>query len=190
MGKRMKRFKVGSELIGVALLLMLSGIALLAQAEMSLTMDQWRPPTPSINMTLFNPPALRGEVLIFISSSMPKASLVQWFEEAKQLGAAIILTGFINNSLLETEAYFAPIFKEVEESGIEINPTLFDAYHITAVPAVVVTTGSLACNSIEPPSFDRVMGNTSLSAALKIIAEKGELGSIAKQKLAQLKGKS
>jgi type-F conjugative transfer system pilin assembly protein TrbC len=184
MGKRMKRFKVGSELIGVALLLMLSSIALLAQAEMPLTM-----PTPSINMTLFNPPALRGEVLIFISSSMPKASLVQWLKEAKQLGAAIILMGFINNSLPETEAYFAPVFKEVEESGIEINPTLFNTYHITAVPAVVVTTGSLACNSIESPSFDLVMGNTSLSAALKIIAEKGELGSIAKQKLAQLKGK-
>jgi conjugal transfer pilus assembly protein TrbC len=131
-----------------------------------------------------------ARILIFISSSMPKASLMQWFSQAQVTGAPLILRGLVNNSLPETRRWMTSFIEASHDSGgIEINPLAFEAYHITEVPAVVVTQGILQCLTnqacIAPP-FDVVVGNISLFSALKNIAEKGEVGSdIARQALSK-----
>ncbi len=126
----------------------------------------------------------QGHILVFISSSMPPASLAQWFIEAEQFGAPLILRGLVNNSMSETKRWIKPFIEQAHnKGGIEINPIAFEAYGITQVPAVVVTTGTLECasNQTLAPPFDVITGNTSLSFALKIMAEKGEASLIAAQ---------
>jgi conjugal transfer pilus assembly protein TrbC len=130
-----------------------------------------------------------AHILIFISSSMPKASLVQWFNQAQVIDAPLILRGLVNNSLPETRRWMASFIEpSYDNGGVEINPLAFEAYHITEVPAVVVTQGTLQCVSNQActaPPFDVVSGNMSLFSALKNIAEKAEVGSdIARQALA------
>jgi type-F conjugative transfer system pilin assembly protein TrbC len=133
----------------------------------------------------------QGQILVFVSSSMPRASLTQWFMQAERFKASVVLRGFVNNSLPATKAWLTPIVEASGQGGIEINPVAFEAYGITQVPAVVVTLGTLRCVSdqecIAPP-FDSVIGNTSLAEALKVIEKRGEVGHlVAKQKLAKLK---
>jgi conjugal transfer pilus assembly protein TrbC len=146
--------------------------------------------SPATNMTLLNPISKEeGQILVFVSSSMPLASLRQWFIQIQRLGAVVIMRGLVNNSLVATKAWLTSLMEQLHpEGGVEINPVAFEAFGITQVPAVVVTTGKLQCLSndycITPP-FDVVSGNTSLYEALKVIAERGCVGSLlAKQTLA------
>jgi conjugal transfer pilus assembly protein TrbC len=134
----------------------------------------------------------QGQILIFVSSSMPSSSLTQWFHQAQQIHAPVILRGFVSNSLQGTQTWLKSFSQQDElAKGIEINPVAFEAYGIMQVPAVVVTTGSLQCNKekCQAQPFDVVYGNTALAHALKSIAEKGDAGSqLAKQTLIQLGG--
>lgn len=145
----------------------------------------------SANMSLLNTtPIEPGQVLVFVSSSMPSTSLVQWFRQAQRLGASVILRGLVNNSLSATKAWMKPLIEQANNTGgVEINPMAFEAYGITQVPAVVVTTGSLPCSDEHSATapFDRVIGNTSLLAALKVVIERGDVGMVAQQKIAQMR---
>lgn len=140
-------------------------------------------------------PIAQGQVLIFVSSSMPPASLGQWVQQAQRIGAPVILRGFVKGSLPETRAWLKPLLEQQrEQGGIEINPIAFTSYGVTQVPAVVVTTGTLQCFSnvhCQIPAFDVIYGNITLAHALKTISEKGESSNIlAKEKLMQLQGES
>ncbi len=145
----------------------------------------------SANMSLLNTtPVEPGQVLVFVSSSMPSTSLVQWFSQAQRLGASVILRGLVNNSLSATKAWMKPLIEQANNTGgVEINPMAFEAYGITQVPAVVVTTGSLPCSDEHSTTapFDVVMGNTSLLEALKVVIERGDVGMVAQQKIAQMR---
>ena len=48
--------------------------------------------------------ATSGDVLIFISFSMPEESLKQWIAQAQRIHAPLIIRGLINNSFTETQA--------------------------------------------------------------------------------------
>jgi conjugal transfer pilus assembly protein TrbC len=140
------------------------------------------------NMTPLNGPLQEtGEVFVFVSSSMPHASLVQWFSQANQLGAALVLRGLVNNSLPDTKAWLKQLLND--QGGIEINPVAFEVYGITEVPAVVVTSGPITCSSdCSASPFDVVTGNSSLFEALKAIVKQGEVGkTIAQERLARIK---
>jgi conjugal transfer pilus assembly protein TrbC len=132
----------------------------------------------------------QGQILLFVSSSMPAASLTQWFIQAQRVKAVVIIRGLVNNSLLATKAWLKPFIEPIQDQGgIEINPVAFEAFGIAQVPAVVVTTGKLQCISNEQciaPPFDVIYGNMSLYEALNAIAEHGCVGSVlAKQTLAE-----
>ena len=61
--------------------------------------------------------------------------------------------------------------------GVSIDPVWFTQFHITSVPALVVTELPKACalaQDCEPQPFDVVYGNASLKNALELIAKKGE----------------
>ena len=119
-----------------------------------------------------------GQVLIFISFSMPPTSIQQWAEQAKTLNAPLIVRGLVHDSFPETQQAVAALSQE-KSYGVVLDPRLFEKYHITQIPAVVLRRhASTACSPSQScwqnDSFDVVVGDVGLEAALKTIADHGE----------------
>lgn len=121
--------------------------------------------------------AMAEELLIFVSFSMPDASLTQWAEQAKKVNAPILLQGLKNNSLKETINHLNKSANP-RLNNFLINPELFQKFHIDKVPAVVITDGN---------SFDVVYGDQSLSSALQKLRQ-GNFGYFSRRNLLQLDG--
>lgn len=109
------------------------------------------------------------KLLIFVSSSLPVASLKSLHEQARSKNATLIFRGLIKNSFAETKIFF----EEQQISG-DINPILFEDYQITHVPTFILRKGS---------TFDQIQGNITLDEALTQMKEKGELKDQAKKLL-------
>lgn len=123
----------------------------------------------------------QGQLIIFISLSMPKAAIQSLFKEAVQYDATLVLRGLMENSFPKTvSAISAWVQKNGGQGGIQIDPTLFDAYTIQAVPSYVLRKS----NTIESP-YDVVRGALGAHEALQIIAAEGvAASSVAKELLA------
>lgn len=74
---------------------------------------------------------------IFISFSMPRASILQWIEQAEKTQSSVHLRGFVNNSFKETMQVSNELLKNNQNGGLLLDPKLFEHYHIQTVPAVV-----------------------------------------------------
>lgn len=119
-----------------------------------------------------------GNVLIFISFSMPLGSLQQWAAQAQKIHAPLIIRGLINDSFPETQK----VVKQMSVSGhagVVIDPRLFREYHITQVPAVVVRkTENITCfpnqSCWHSENYDVVSGDVGLENALHTIANNGD----------------
>lgn len=101
------------------------------------------------------------DLIIFVSSSMPATSLKTLFWQAQRAGVPLVFRGLIDNSFAKTKSFF-----EEQQINGEIDPNLFDEYHISEVPAFVIREGK---------SFDVLQGNISLEDALTLFKNKGEL---------------
>ncbi len=86
-------------------------------------------PTPEISPHLF----------VFISASMGAEALRTISRDSATLDAPLILRGLVGASLQETLLNLKDVAAEGAE--LEIDPTLFEAYGVEAVPAVVLTCG-------------------------------------------------
>jgi conjugal transfer pilus assembly protein TrbC len=139
--------------------------------------------------------ATTGNLLIFVSFSMPETSLVQWFLQAKKVNAPLIIRGLFNNSLKDTRTRLTTFISE-NNNGVIMDPRLFSDYQIIEVPAVVVrNTAIFLCKSDQScwhvyPS-DVVYGDVGLDYALQEIADQGDnTQEIAKRLLSQLRTSS
>lgn len=128
-------------------------------------------------------------IIIFVSFSMPDESLKGWLREANMINAPVIVRGFVNNSFKDTINKIGALTKD-NHGGIQIDPTLFQRFHVDKVPAVVVVkepnciTG-MSCTF----DYDIVYGDVKLSYALKkIVDEEDDFSIIAKNALTQLGG--
>ena len=91
-------------------------------------------------------------MLVFVSFSMPEASLKQLAEESKRIPITCVIRGLINHSFVETT-------QKLRNLGliVDINPELFDRYHIDRVPVFIkIHNGH---------EVERLIGNVSLSYA-------------------------
>ncbi len=134
-----------------------------------------------------------GEVLVFVSLSLPDTVWQPWAEEAARLEVPLVLRGILPEGLKATVARAGDRLGET--GGAVIDPRLFHMFDVQRVPAVAVVPGGLApcesrgCADDTPPPHDIVTGNTGLAAALEIIAAEGEPGRMAARKyLATLQG--
>ena len=134
-----------------------------------------------------------AEVIVFMSLSVPGASLREWSLEAARIGAPLVLRGVARGGLRTTVkrvgAYLA------EGGGTAIDPRLFRLFAIEAVPAVAVVPGGIppckrrGCSGDPAPPHDLVSGNIGLDAALSIIATEGGPGrGTARRHLGKLRG--
>ncbi len=76
---------------------------------------------------------------VFISSSMTADALRRIARDSAILDAPLVLRGLIGASLQETLLNLTDVAAEGAE--IDVDPTLFEAYGVDAVPAVVLTCG-------------------------------------------------
>lgn len=110
--------------------------------------------------------------LYFLSFSIPQEGIKPLIDDAARLQIPATLRGLINNDLKQTVTAIYDLVKEEKRGGIQIDPTAYKTYGITAVPALVVT-----CNG----RWDRIAGNLRLDAMLKKVAEDGDCADVAKR---------
>lgn len=137
--------------------------------------------------------AARGDVVIFVSFSMPKRDLIELSRQAKEMDAALVLRGLKDDSVDATRNAAA----EVNPAGAEwnIHPDLFKQFKVTKVPTFVVAnakSGSLDDEGCSPDAtYASVSGNVSLEQALDTVRRKGrpDISAIAETRLAEFRAK-
>lgn len=124
-----------------------------------------------------NPAVQKHSVIVFVSMSMPRQSLISTLHDANKIHASVVMRGLVHNSFKETFQEIAGLVKEAGGGGIELNPQAFKRFHVETVPAVVVISADHPCLSQQTcdraSDYDVMAGNISLSAALKEISDRG-----------------
>lgn len=128
-----------------------------------------------------------NRLLVFISSSMPKKTLVNLMTQGSSIGAVFIVRGLIQGSYVKTYKYFYSL-KGDNTVGIMINPTLFKALDVNMVPTFALYKSSqdlmqTACSVA--PEYVKVSGNIPVHYALEQLklAKDSDLAQIANNEL-------
>lgn len=131
--------------------------------------------------------------IAFASTSMPPAALRAMIDDTTRAGGAVVFRGLSQGSAKALTAALSRIAREGEQmDNVGIDPRLFRAFSIEAVPAYVVTSSDFDlcdgfhCRTQVPP-HDRMLGNVTAAHALETFAQGGGPGArIAAQHLARL----
>ena len=112
-------------------------------------------------------------IYVLVSLSMPDEALRRYVAEAHELGAVVVIRGFIAQSFTATQARIIEVFGEDTLGGVAIDPRPFQAFGVERVPAIIYADGQVEpCGGLgcEPvvPEHDIVRGNISIAAALEL----------------------
>lgn len=112
------------------------------------------------------PTKLPGQLIIFVSTSMPKASLQELGAQVSKAGGKLVLRGLVGNSFRETQS-------TIKDLAIvaDIDPVKFEEFDVRQVPTFILYEGSFETGIRQ----DRLVGNISLKACLEQFAASGEL---------------
>ena len=129
-----------------------------------------------------------NEVLIFVSFSMPMNSLREWSIQAQKIHAPLVIRGLVNDSFGDTQKAVKAMIND-QGGGVLLDPRLFQQYHITQVPAVVIhQQNNKSCSKNQScwnqEKFDVVVGDVGLESALQMIADRGDNAQTAQKLLA------
>lgn len=116
--------------------------------------------------------------IYFVSLGLPREGLLPMLQDATRYGIPATLRGLVNNDLRQTANAMYELSKTDNNVGVQIDPTLFSEYHITTVPALVVTC---------PGHFDVIRGSLPLQQALEKVAARGDCAATARQLLERAK---
>lgn len=120
--------------------------------------------------------------IAFASLSMPEDSLRRMVTDVSKAGGMVVFRGFSADGGRSFMAALRKIVPQGEQAHISIDPRLFRAYHVEAVPTYVAASSSFAlcaapdCAS-EPTPFDRLAGNVTTGFALETFADGNGPGS-------------
>lgn len=132
------------------------------------------------------PSVQRGQAadgaILFVSFSMPESLLFKLADEAAQFNIPVVINGLVDGDFKKTITTFTRLNQQAKKqkqnfAGISIDPVWFEQFHITSVPALVVTARPAHC---EPQQicagqpFDVIYGNASVRKSLELIREKGD----------------
>ena len=120
--------------------------------------------------------------ILFVSFSMPESLLFTLADEAAQFNIPVVINGLVDGDFKKTITIFTRLNQRAKKqkhnfTGLSIDPVWFEQFHITSVPALVVTARPHHC---EPQQicagqpFDVVYGNASVRRSLELIREKGD----------------
>ena len=132
-------------------------------------------------------------LIAFASTSMPPAALRTMIDDVTRAGGVIVLRGLPQNSAKALTAALSKVARPGEQlASVGIDPRLFRAFGIEAVPTYVVAGSDFDlcdgfdCTTAVPP-HDRMSGNVSAAYALETFARGGGPGALlAAQHLARL----
>lgn len=125
---------------------------------------------------------------VFVSSSMSTELLKTYVKEARRYGGVLVFNGLPGNSWVKLNNMIMEIVEDQEGVGIQIDPEEFDRFNIKMVPAFVLIkeaewiTGTSKQMAEDRVIYDKVTGNIGTEAALRLFAEQGELGAMARAK--------
>ena len=133
--------------------------------------------------------------IAFASTSMPAPALKAMLHNVPRAGGVVVFRGLPGGSIAGLTGALRQVLEPGEQlDGIGIDPRLFRAFGIEAVPAYVVTASDFDlcngfdCTSAVPP-HDRISGNVTARYALDTFAGGGGPGAmIAALHLARLQG--
>jgi conjugal transfer pilus assembly protein TrbC len=133
--------------------------------------------------------------IAFASTSMPPTALKAMMHDVPRAGGVVVFRGLTRSSAQSMTAALSKVLAPGERrDGVGIDPRLFRAFGIEAVPAYVVASSDFDlcdgfdCTSRVPP-FDRISGNVTAEYALDTFAEGGGPGAkLAAQYRARLAG--
>lgn len=114
----------------------------------------------------------------FVSFSIPPEGLKPMLADARRFGIPATIRGLIDNDFRKTASAMFDLSREDRTLGVQIEPTLYQKYNVSAVPALVVTC---------PGHYDIIRGSLPLADALKNVAERGECADTARQLMEQAK---
>lgn len=131
--------------------------------------------------------------IAFASLAMPPAALKQMIRDVNAAGGVVALRGFPKGSAKAfTEALGKLALDQDNLGQVGIDPRLFRAFNVTAVPTYVVASSDFDlcdgfdCQTTVPP-HDRISGNVKPAFALETIANgQGPAARIASQYLGRL----
>jgi conjugal transfer pilus assembly protein TrbC len=126
-----------------------------------------------------DPPALQTStgpgLLIFISFSMPEATLARLVDQAARARASLLLRGLANGSLRDTVARMQRLIGNRQVS-VQIDPQAFDRFSIVRTPTFVLLgdgAQAQACGAgmcFAADQFALAAGDVSLDYALEYLA--------------------
>jgi type-F conjugative transfer system pilin assembly protein TrbC len=125
---------------------------------------------------------------VFVSSSMGTELLRTYAKEVRRYGGVLVFNGLPDNSWVKLNKTVMEIVGNEEGVGIQIDPEEFDRFNIKTVPAFVLIkeadwiTGTSEEMAEDKVIYDKVTGNIGTEAALRLFAEQGELGAMARAK--------
>lgn len=120
--------------------------------------------------------------ILFVSFSMPTSLLFALSDEAAAFNIPVVIKGLVEGDFKKTILTFKQLQTDAKKqglnfNGVSIDPVWFGQFHITSVPALVVTELPEQCR-LElkecPQPFDVVYGNSRIKQSLELIAQKGE----------------
>jgi len=111
--------------------------------------------------------------IVFASLSMPPKALREMIADTSKAGGIIVFRGFPNNSLKAFTTALSKVVTEQDQlSNVGIDPRLFRAFDVKAVPTYVAVSSDfdlcagLNCKTVVPP-HDRMTGNVSVNYVLE-----------------------
>ena len=117
------------------------------------------------------------QLIVFASLSMPPKSLRALIEDTARAGGVVVFRGFPDNSMRAFTAQLAKVVaREDNFANIGIDPRLFRAFDVAAVPTYVAVSSDFdlcagfSCRT-QVPAHDRMVGNVTLEHALTSFAE-------------------
>ena len=117
------------------------------------------------------------QLIAFASLSMPPKALRQLIQDTARAGGVVVFRGFPNNSMKEfTQALGKIVERQDDFANIGIDPRLFRAFDVQAVPTYVAVSSDFdlcagfSCRTKVPP-YDRLIGNVTVEYALSSFAE-------------------
>ncbi|GAY24760.1 MULTISPECIES: type-F conjugative transfer system pilin assembly protein TrbC [Sphingobium] len=121
-------------------------------------------------------PGEAPQFIAFASLSMPPASLKQMVRDTAAAGGIVVFRGFPGNSMKVFAGQLGKIVDEQDMANIGIDPRLFRAFDVAAVPTYVAVSSDFDvcagfdCQTRVPP-HDRMTGNVTVRYALSSFAE-------------------
>ncbi|WP_233997095.1 type-F conjugative transfer system pilin assembly protein TrbC [Porphyrobacter sp. HT-58-2] len=133
--------------------------------------------------------------IAFASLSMPAPALRDMITRVNAAGGVVALRGFPAGSAKVLSEALGKVALDQDEMGsVGIDPRLFRAFNVTAVPTYVVAStdfdlcDGFDCQTQVPP-HDRISGNVTADFALETIASRGgPAARMASHHLARLRG--